>query len=92
MDISSRRHAFPNGGQCDENSQMETIGFHLDPIKGANGMTDRPEQRRDRVEVLRELADFLEQDGDRNVVPYWFLREVADEITSLRSALAESNN
>lgn len=48
-------------------------------------MSDRPQQRRDRVEVLRELADFLEQDGDRNVVPYWFLREVADEIEDLRS-------
>ena len=45
--------------------------------------------QRDIVDVLDELASFLERDGDRNVVPRWLLMEAADEIRSARRKLAD---
>ena len=49
-------------------------------------MTFDTPPRRDTAEVLEELAEFLDLDGDRSVVAPWLLREVAGELRTLRAA------
>lgn len=52
-------------------------------------MSEVPCDQRDVVEILYELAEMLERNGDKNIVPAWVLSEAADELKSRRQQLSD---